>query len=175
MNTFWYVIKVLPGKERQLNEQYNMQISLGNIKNIKRFICPTETEFVMVKEKKVLREKVIYGGYLFFEANKEMNEDELKEISSIPNIMGMMGDKKPLLLRKSDVEKIIKDDLLEEHKNNKKMSVNIGSSVTICDGPFSGFIGTVSSVENDKVDVDVKIFGRTTPVTLSVNQIKNQN
>lgn len=175
MDTFWYVIKVLPGKERQLNEQYNMQISLGNIKNIKRFICPTETEFVMVKEKKVLREKVIYGGYLYFEASKEMNEDELKEISSIPNIMGMMGDKKPLLMRKTDVQKIIKDDLLEEHKNNKKMSVNVGSSVVICDGPFSGFIGTVSSVENDKVDVDVKIFGRTTPVTLSVNQIKNQN
>jgi transcription antitermination factor NusG len=49
-----------------------------------------------------------------------MNEDELKEISSIPNIMGMMGDKKPLMMRKGDVEKIIKDDLLEEHKNNKK-------------------------------------------------------
>ena len=174
MNTFWYVIKVLPGKERQLNEQYNMQINLGNIKNIKRFICPTETEFVVVKDKKVLREKVIYSGYLYFESEKEMNEDELKEISSIPNIMGMMGDKKPLLMRKGDVEKIIKDDLLEEHKNNKKTTFNVGSSVTICDGPFSGFIGTVSSIDGDKINVDVKIFGRTTPVNLSITQIKNQ-
>jgi transcriptional antiterminator NusG len=174
MDTFWYVIKVLPGKERQLNEQYNMQISLGNIKNIKRFICPTETEFVVVRNKKILREKVIYSGYLYFESGKEMNEDELKQISSIPNIMGMMGDKKPLLMRKNDVEKIIKDDLLEEHKNNKKLKFDIGSTVTICDGPFSGFIGTISSIQDDKVDVDVKIFGRTTPVTLSVTQIKNQ-
>jgi transcriptional antiterminator NusG len=175
MDTFWYVIKVLPGKERQLNEQYNMQISLGNIKNIKRFICPTETELVTVKEKKVLREKVIYSGYLYFESEKEMNEDELKEISSIPNIMGMMGDKKPLMMRKGDVEKIIKDDLLEEHKNNKKLKFDIGSSVVICDGPFSGFIGIISSIQDDKVEVDVKIFGRTTPVSLSDNQIKNQN
>ena len=66
MDTFWYVIKVLPGKERQLNDQYNMQISLGNIKNIVRFICPTDSELVMVKNKKVLREKVIYNGYLYF-------------------------------------------------------------------------------------------------------------
>jgi transcriptional antiterminator NusG len=174
MNTFWYVIKVLPGKERQLNEQYNMQISLGNIKNIKRFICPTETEFVVVKDKKVLREKVIYSGYLYFEADKEMNEDQLKEISSIPNIMGMMGDKKPLLMRKNDVEKIIKDELLIEHKNNKKSKFDVGTTVTISDGPFSGFIGVVSSVEDEKVNVDVKIFGRTTPVSLSINQIKNQ-
>ncbi|WP_283101714.1 transcription termination/antitermination NusG family protein, partial [Escherichia coli] len=90
MNTSWYVVKVMPGKERQLNEQFNQQISLGRIKNISRFICPTEKEFVIVKNKKVLREKVIYSGYLYFESPKKLVEDELKEIALIPNIMGMM-------------------------------------------------------------------------------------
>jgi transcriptional antiterminator NusG len=174
MDTFWYVIKVLPGKERQLNEQYNLQINLGNIKNIKRFICPTETEMVEVKNKKRLREKVIYNGYLYFEAKKELNEDELKDISSIPNIMGMMGDKKPLLLNRNDVIKIIKDELLEEYKSNKKLKYTIGDNVTITEGPFSGFNGTVSSLQEDKVDIDVKIFGRTTPVSLSITQIKKE-
>jgi transcriptional antiterminator NusG len=172
MDTFWYVIKVLPGKERQLNEQYNIQISLGNIKNIIRFICPTDSELVTVKDKKVLREKVIYNGYLYFEAKKEMNEDELKEISSIPNIMGMMGDKKPLLMRKNDVDRIIKDDLLVEHKVNKKLKYEIGETITVIDGPFLGFIGVISSIKDDKVDVDVKIFGRNTPVSLLITQIK---
>lgn len=174
MDTFWYVIKVLPGKERQLNEQYNMQISLGNVKNIKRFICPTETEFVMVKNKKVLREKVIYSGYLYFESGKEMNDDELKEISSIPNIMGMMGDRKPILMTKNDVSKIIKDELLEEHVNSKKPRLVIGEGVSISDGPFKGFTGTISSIEDNKVNVDVKIFGRITPVSLSFTQIEKQ-
>ena len=175
MDSFWYIIKVIPGKERQLNEQYNMQISLGNMKNIKRFICPTESELTVVKNKKILRDKVIYTGYLYFESEKQLNDDELKEISSIPNIMGMMGDKKPLLMSQSDVQKFIKGEILEEHKNNKKLKFDVGSSVIISDGPFSGFIGIVSSVEEEKINVDVKIFGRTTPVSLLATQVKNQN
>ncbi len=51
----WYVIKVTPGKERQLNEQFNTQIGLGKIGFIERFVCPMEKEFVVVRKKKVLR------------------------------------------------------------------------------------------------------------------------
>jgi transcription antitermination factor NusG len=50
METNWYVVKVLPGKERSLTEQFNKDISLGRIKNIARFVCPTEKEFVAVKD-----------------------------------------------------------------------------------------------------------------------------
>ena len=61
MDTNWYVVKVMPGKERSLTEQFNKEIGLGKIKNILRFICPTEKELVTVKNKKVTREKVLYG------------------------------------------------------------------------------------------------------------------
>jgi transcription antitermination factor NusG len=68
----WYVIKVTPGKERQLNEQFNTQIGLGKIGFIDRFVCPMEKEFVVVRKKKVLREKVIYNGYLYFESQNQL-------------------------------------------------------------------------------------------------------
>ena len=67
MSTNWYIVKVMPGKERSLTEQFNKEISIGKIKNINRFVCPTEKNLVIVKNKKVLREKVIYSGYLYFE------------------------------------------------------------------------------------------------------------
>ena len=51
MNTAWYVVKVLPGKERSLTEQFNKDIGLGRINKIVRFVCPTEKEFVVVKTK----------------------------------------------------------------------------------------------------------------------------
>ncbi len=172
MESNWYVVKVLPGKERSLNEDFNKQISLGKIKNVVRFVCPTEKHFVVVKNKKVLREKVLYSGYLYFEATNKLEEPELKTISLIPNIMGMMGDRMPVLLKEADVRRILKDDTLEEHIESKKSKYIIGERVVISEGPFSSFEGVISDVKGDKVDVEVKIFGRNTAVSLTLNQIE---
>jgi len=171
METTWYVVKVLPGKERQLNEQFNQQISLGRIRNITRFICPTEKEFIVVKNKKVLREKVIYSGYLYFESSKKLVDDELKEIALIPNIMGMMGDRKPMVMSQTDVRRILKDEQLEEHIETKRLKFILGERVMISEGAFKTFEGIISEMKGEKVDVEVKIFGRNTLVSLSIDQI----
>lgn len=174
MNTFWYLLKVLPGKERLLNEQFNQQINLGKLTNITRFICPTENEYVTVKNKKILREKVIYTGYLYFETKNKLTEDELKELTTIPNIMGILGDKTPVLLRGDDVKRIIKDEALEEHTQKRKLEYSVGDKIIICDGPFISFNGVISKIEGQKVDVQVRIFGRYNLVTLNLNQIKKE-
>jgi len=172
MNTAWYVVKVLPGKERSLNEQFNKDIGLGRISHINRFVCPTEKEFVVVKNKKVIREKVLYSGYLYFESPKKLEEDDLKIISLIPNIMGMMGDRMPMLLKDTDVRRILKDDTLEEHIESKKLKFDSGESVIVCDGPFKDFNGTIKEIKGDRVDVEIKIFGRNTAVSLTLEQIQ---
>lgn len=172
METSWYIVKVLPGKERSLTEQFNKEISLGRINNIARFICPTEKEFVVVKKKKVLREKVLYSGYLYFEATNKLTDDELKGIALIPNIMGMMGDKTPVQLRQSDIRRILKDDTLEDHIDSKKLKYILGEQVRIIEGPFASFEGVISDLKGDKVDVQVKIFGRNNLVTLNLLQIE---
>jgi transcriptional antiterminator NusG len=172
MNTAWYVVKVLPGKERSLTEQFNKDIGMNRISNIMRFICPTEKEFVVVKNKKVIREKVLYSGYLYFEAPKQLEEDDLKIISLIPNIMGMMGDRMPMLLKDTDVRRILKDDTLEEHIESKKLKFDMGESIIVCDGPFKEFSGIIKEVKGDRVDVEIKIFGRNTAVSLTLDQIQ---
>jgi len=172
MSTAWYVVKVLPGKERSLTEQFNKDIGMNRISNIMRFICPTEKEFVVVKNKKVIREKVLYSGYLYFEAPKQLEEDDLKIISLIPNIMGMMGDRMPMLLKETDVRRILKDDTLEEHIESKKLKFDTGESIIVCEGPFKEFSGIIKEVKGDRVDVEIKIFGRNTAVSLTLDQIQ---
>ena len=172
MELSWYVVKVLPGKERSLTEEFNKQISLGNMKNINRFVCPTEKEFVVVKNKKTLREKVLYSGYLYFESPSKLSDSDLKTISLTPNIMGMMGDRIPVLLRENDIKRILKDDSLNDHIESKKLKYIIGEIVSVIEGPFSSFEATISEIKGEKVDVEIKIFGRNTPVSLTINQIE---
>lgn len=165
----WYVIKVTPGKERQLNEQFNTQITMGQMKYVDRFICPLEKEFVVVRKKKVVREKVIYSGYLYFETQDTLTEDQLKTIAANPAVMGLLGDRKPRRMSPEDIDKILKDELLEKHKETLKFVV--GESVVINDGPFTSFNGVINSINNDKVHLTVKVFGRDTIVEVSLEQI----
>lgn len=172
MNSNWYLVKVLPGKERSLADEYNRQISLGKINNIKRFVCPTEKHMVVVRNKKSIREKVLYSGYLYFETPKILNEDELKTLSLLPNVMGMGGNRLPVLLRENDVKRILVDENLEQHVDLKRLKYIIGERVTVIDGPFNTFEGVISDVKGEKVDIEVKIFGRNTLVELTLNQIQ---
>lgn len=167
----WYIVKVMPGKERQLNEQFNTQIKLGNISFVNRFICPLEKEFVVVRKKKVLREKVIYNGYLYFESENTLTEDQLRTIAANSSVMSMLGDKKPRRMTEEDISKILKDETLEKHKENKIIKFISGETVVITDGPFSSFNGIINNIYHEKVQLNVKVFGRDTIVEVNLDQI----
>lgn len=170
--TSWYVVKVSPGKERLISNNFNEEISIGKIKNIKRFVCPTEKVLVNSGKKKVLRDKIIYSGYLYFETEEKLTEKELKAIGGLPDIMGILGNKMPALVSERDLPKILKDDVLDNYNEDKRLKFIIGEEVRVIDGAFKSFNGTVVKVVNDNVVVDIKIFGRGTNVDLLLNQIE---
>jgi len=86
--------------------------------------------------------------------------------------MGFMGERIPVKLRETDVRRVIKDDKLEEHNETMQHRYKIGEIVKIVDGPFSTFDGVILSINGDKVSLEVKIFGRATPVELILKQIE---
>ena len=172
MGTNWYVLKVMPGKERQMSENFNSLISLGRMKYVTRFICPVEKEFVTLRKKKVLRDRVLYNGYLYFESEAKLNDGELKEISNYPFVMSLLGNKMPQLLGPADIRKILKDDTLDEHQSKKTQTFMVGEEVTLTDGPFTSFNGTIFAIKGDKAELHVKVFGRNTPVLIDMDHIQ---
>lgn len=171
MATYWYLVKVLPGKERQLMEQFNTEIGLGDIKGIKRFVCPLEKQYKMIRNKRVIRERVIYTGYLYFEAEHELDQDELKNLSYLPDIMKVLGDKRPVRLRDREIQRVLNEGQKGQDVKNT-IEYRVGEVVKVIDGPFNSFEGEVRKVEGEKVDVDVKVFGRPTKVSLTIEQIQ---
>jgi len=167
----WYVIKVIPGKERLLNDEFNEQIRSGKIKNIKRFICPTEKKYFSYKGKRIQKDVVLYRGYLYFETDKNLSEDELKYVSTFPSIMGMFGNKLPILLTKKDIDRILKYEKLEEYVDSKNLKFVKGERILITEGPFKDFNGEIIKVVGQNVSIEVKIFGRPTPIELNLEQI----
>ncbi len=59
-------------------------------------------------------------------------------------------------------------------KATAKVKFSVGENVTVIDGPFSNFNGTVEEInqEKGKVKVSVSIFGRPTPVELDFVQVE---
>jgi transcriptional antiterminator NusG len=85
--------------------------------------------------------------------------------------MGMGGNRIPIELRESDVRRILKDDVLEVHEDSKRLKYVMGETVTVIEGPFNTFEGVISEIKGDKVELEIKIFGRNTAVSLTLNQI----
>jgi len=56
------------------------------------------------------------------------------------------------------------------------VSLALGDTVRIVDGPFSDFRGTVDEIDQEKgkVKVLVSFFGRETPVTLDFLQVERE-
>jgi len=175
--TKWYVLRVVSGKEKKVKEYLDKEIKIsGWTEAIFQILCPTEKVFKVQGGKKVLREKILFPGYLMLEAaDGKLNDEMIQTIKSITGVIHFLGKDNPTPLRKSEVNKMFgKMDEVSEQGIGFAEPYIVGETVKIVDGPFNDFNGTVEEVneEKKKLKVVVKIFGRATPVELNYSQVE---
>lgn len=175
--TKWYVIRVISGKEKKVKEHLDKEVKInGWAKSIFQILCPVEKVFKVQAGKKVLREKILFPGYLMLEAaDGKLNDDMIQTIKNITGVIHFLGKDNPTSLRKSEVNKMFgKMDEVSEQGIGYAEPYIVGETVKIIDGPFNDFNGTIEEVndEKKKLKVVVKIFGRATPVELNYMQVE---
>lgn len=175
--TKWYVIRVISGKEKKVKEHLDKEVKInGWSKAIFQVLCPVEKIFKVVGGKKVLREKILFPGYLMLEAaDGKLVDDMIQTIKNITGVIHFLGKDNPTALRKSEVNKMFgKMDEVEEQGIGYAEPYIVGETVKVIDGPFNDFNGTIEEVneEKKKLKVVVKIFGRATPVELNYMQVE---
>ncbi|KPJ70514.1 hypothetical protein AMJ52_09870 [candidate division TA06 bacterium DG_78] len=171
----WFVVHTLTGHEHKVKKlllkvahEKNLENSFGSV------IIPVENLVRIRKGKKVVEEKRLYPGYIVIEM--EGNDECLRLVNSISGVTHFLGSRtKPIPLDDEEVRNLLEQ--VEESKDKvvTKIPFTKGERVTVTDGPFTDFIGTVEEVfpEREKVKVLVVIFGRTTPIELGFHQLKS--
>ena len=125
--------------------------------------------------KRVVKEKLSLPGYVLVQAN--MTPDVASTLRFIPNVLGFLGGtSEPTPVRQADVNRLLGNVEDVEAGNMQDVPYNVGESVKVIEGPFSGFHGVIEDVntEKHKLKVMVMIFGRQNPLELSFMQVAKE-
>jgi transcriptional antiterminator NusG len=183
-DTKWYVLRVVSGKERKIKEYLDKDIYRNGWQDIiKQVFLPVEKVYKVQNGKKVMREKNFYPGYVMIEVKSgKLNDDMIQHLSNISNVMHFLTDGKGskgniISLRRAEVNKMLgRMDEIGEGGGMIEPFI-IGETVKIIDGAFNDFNGVIEEVHDDKkkLKIQVKIFGRATPVELNYMQVEKIN
>jgi transcription termination/antitermination protein NusG len=180
MSNKWYSLRVISGKEKQIKERLELEINRSNWNDVViQIIVPTEKVYKIRNGKKVIIERNILPGYILLLADEDRFLGEIiRSLSNLPNVMHFLGKDKPLPMSEAEANRLL-GKVDESHQIGEEMMEPflIGETIKITDGPFNGFIGDITEVNesNKTLKVIVKIFGRGTEVELNFIQAEKQS
>ena len=182
----WYVLRTAGSKEKKAAEYLKKEIERFNLGDqVAQVLVPVKREIVTKNGKRKVVERLLYPSYVLIQA---VLSPELEYIirNDIPGMSGFLTEKRtsgnltervPVPLREEEAQYIIgNQDQNVDNPVETEVNFELGESVKITDGPFSGFSGTVDAIEGDrsKLKVIVVIFGRKTLLELSFTQVTKE-
>ncbi|MES5134347.1 transcription termination/antitermination protein NusG [Prevotella amnii] len=173
----WYVLRAISGKESKVKEYIDAQLRMNSklAERVFEVLLPMEKHTSLRNGKRVVKEKLSLPGYVLVQAN--MTPDVASTLRFIPNVLGFLGGtSEPTPVRQADVNRLLGNVEDVEAGNMQDVPYNVGESVKVIEGPFSGFHGVIEDVNTDKhkLKVMVMIFGRQNPLELSFMQVARE-
>lgn len=174
----WYVIHTYSGYENKVKTDLEHRIETYGLENVVVDIrIPTE-EVTEIKEggKRETKESKVFPGYVL--VRMEMDDNSWAVVRNTPGVTGFVGvDGKPAPLSREEFNKIMRrtnprhNEAPVSHRTSTDLQP--GQSVRVISGPLAEFDGQISEVmpEAGKVKVMLMIFGRETPVELTLDQV----
>lgn len=168
----WYVIQIYTGFEDIVRRDLEKRVQEEGLHDlVGQILIPTSEVASLFSEGESKKEK-IFPGYLLVQM--EMTGETFRMISTTPRISRFLGGESPVALSDREVERIFTQMSGKLSLSSDKESYTAGGEIHICSGPFSGFVGIIDKVDDEKerLTVMVSIFGRMTPVELGFDQVK---
>lgn len=165
----WYVVHTYSGYENKVAQNIEKVVENRKLNDL---ICevrvPTElvTEITDKKTREV--ERKVFPSYVL--VKMVLTDDSWYIVRNTRGVTGFVGPgSKPIPLSEAEVASLGVD-------KGKAVEINFkeGDSVSIVAGTLEGFVGVVQSIDLDAktIDIVVSMFGRDTPATLELDQVK---
>ncbi|RMH23436.1 MAG: transcription termination/antitermination factor NusG [Planctomycetota bacterium] len=175
----WFVLRVASNKESSVRDTLLRKVQIEGLEDrVGRILVPTEKTKTVKGGKQRIVETKLYPGYVFVEMKLEddgrIPQDVfflVKETTGVGDFVGAAG--RPTPLQPHEVEKMLIDSRKPEELPTVRMVFAKGDPVTINEGPFENYEGTVDEILPEKglVRVLVTIFGRQAPIELEEWQL----
>jgi transcriptional antiterminator NusG len=170
----WYVVHTYSGYEDKVKKSLGMAVANLNMQDIiSQIFVPTEEVVEVKQNKKRVKKRKFYPGYVFVEMT--INNVAYWLVRNTAGVTGFLGGVKPVAMSQSEVENLL-NIVINPDASKPRLAVSFEKeeNVRIIEGPFKHFIAIVEEVnhERGKLRVMVTIFGRSTPVELDFLQVE---
>ena len=168
----WYVVHTYSGYENKVKANLEQRVkSMGMQDQIFQVLIPTEKVLEAKAGRRRFVQKKVFPGYVVVEMI--LNNDSWQVVRNTPGVTRVVGSGgKPVPLKESEINNILKQ--MGKGEKTPKLEVELGESVRIVVGPFTGYTGKVKEIdyEKNKLKVFLSIFGRETAVELDFNDVE---
>lgn len=174
MEKKWYIVNVQTSCENTAKKAIEEKIKTSKMEEMfGEILIPAENVVELVKGQKQTRSRKFFPGYIFVQMF--LNDETWHLVRNASKVTGFVGGTKtrPPEVPEAEVFRVTQQMAGVAEKPKMKVKFSVGENVTVVDGPFANFQGTVEEINEDKakLKVLVSIFGRPTPVELDYIQV----
>jgi transcription termination/antitermination protein NusG len=170
----WFVLHTYSGYENKVRQNLMHRVETMDVSDrIFDVIVPTQEEIEIKSGQRQTVQRKVFPGYVL--VKMIMDDDSWYVVRNTPGVTSFVGmGNEPAPLSQEEVDAIITGMTAEAPR--VKVSMSVGDTVRIMDGPFSDFRGAIDEInqEKGKVKVLVSFFGREVPVELDFLQVERE-
>ena len=165
----WYVVHTYSGYENTVKATIEKTVEARQLQDIIHTVSiPMETVTEITDKGPKTYDRKVFPGYVL--VKMVMTDGAWHIIKNVRGVTGFItsGSDKPTPLTEEEIYQ------LGVEKREIVVGYAVGDTVSIEDGPLTGFNGVVDmlDIEKNKVRVIVSMFGRETPVELELDQVE---
>ena len=169
----WYVVHTYSGYENKVAENIEKVVENRKLHElIEEVRIPTEMVSEVKDGKTTQAERKLFPSYVL--VKMVMTDESWYIVRNTRGVTGFVGPgSKPVPLTDKEVEALGVD----RGSKSVEVTFKVGDSVNVTGGSFDGFVGRVTAIDTEAqtAEVVVSMFGRETPVTLPLSQIRAED